>query len=122
MPSTGSIADLPIEEILRLRFGIERAQLVAICQRFHIIEMGLFGSALRDDFRPDGDDPSDVDLLVVFEPGYQRSWQDYIALQDTLRDLFQREVDVVLKKLLDNPYRRARILRSNRVIYESSLK
>jgi uncharacterized protein with HEPN domain len=41
---------------------------------------------------------------VVFEPGYRQSWDDYITLQDALRDLFQREVDVVLKKLLDNPY------------------
>lgn len=34
------------------------------CQRYHITRLSLFGSVLRDDFKPD----SDVDVLVEFEP------------------------------------------------------
>ncbi|HEY9906912.1 MAG TPA: nucleotidyltransferase domain-containing protein [Thermosynechococcaceae cyanobacterium] len=36
------------------------------CQHWHIIKLSLFGSVLRDDFRPD----SDVDVLVEFQPEY----------------------------------------------------
>lgn len=66
MTVTRSVAKMPVEEILRLRFGVDRAEIAAICQRFNIVEMGLFGSALRDDFRRDGANPSDVDLLVTY--------------------------------------------------------
>ncbi len=111
------IQQIPVDEILCQRFGVDRAAVAAICERFRIVEMGLFGSALRDDFRSEGDDPSDVDLLVVFEAGYRRSWQEALALETALKELFQREVDVVLKKLLENPYRRAKILRTHQMIY-----
>ena len=47
---------------LRQRLGVSKAQLAAFCQRWKITERAVFGSALRDDFRPD----SDVDLLVQF--------------------------------------------------------
>jgi uncharacterized protein len=118
MTTTESIADLPVEDILRLRFGIEKAQLVAIGQRFHIIEMGLFGSALRDDFRPDGDDPSDVDLLITFEPNYHLSWQEWLALETEVEALFRHKVDLCVKRRLQNPYSKTEILRTTRVIYE----
>jgi uncharacterized protein len=35
------------------------------CRRWKIAELCVFGSALREDFRPD----SDLDLLVKFAPG-----------------------------------------------------
>lgn len=116
-PPSNSVLEMTVEEILQSRLNVNPEDLTAICQQFQIIEMGLFGSALREDFRVGGDDPSDVDLLVVFRSGYRLSWTDWTALESKLRSVFQREVDIVRKNLLNNPYRRAKILRSNRVIY-----
>lgn len=115
---TGVELERPIEEILKERLGINRSEIIAICKQFGIIELGLFGSILRDDFRVEGDNPSDVDVLVVFESGCRVSWQVWLNLQAALEKLFERKVDVVRKPLLKNPYRRAEILRTNRLVYE----
>jgi uncharacterized protein len=117
--TSASVLDRPIEEILQARFGVDRAVIVALCQRFRIVELGLFGSAVRDDFRDGGADPSDVDLLVVFEVGYSASYQEYLDLREAAEGLFGRKVDICQKRLLENPYSRADILRTNRVIYAS---
>ena len=45
---------------------IPKDEIAAFCRRHHIRKLSLFGSVLRDDFRPD----SDVDVLVEFEPGH----------------------------------------------------
>ncbi len=112
-----SVLDRPIDEILMARFGVDRAAIVPLCERFRIVEMGVFGSAVRDDFREGGEDPSDVDLLVVFEEGYRHTYQEHFELQDVATQLFGRKVDICEKLLLKNPYSRADILRTNRVIY-----
>jgi uncharacterized protein len=107
----------PIAQLLQARLGVDASQVVALCDRYPIVEFGIFGSVLRDDFRAEGSDPSDVDTLVMFEPGYRLSWQTWRELQDSLEQLFGRKVDVVRKELLTNPYRRAEILRTYQVIY-----
>ncbi len=48
------------------RIAIDREKLAEFCRQNHIRRLALFGSVLRDDFRPD----SDVDVLVEFEPGH----------------------------------------------------
>jgi uncharacterized protein len=50
----------------RARIKIPRAEIAVFCRRHHIRKLALFGSVLRDDFRPD----SDIDVLVEFESGY----------------------------------------------------
>ena len=114
----GVALEQPIEEILKERLQVERSALVEICEQFEIAELGLFGSVLRDDFRAGGDDPSDVDLLIVYGPEREASWEKWLGLNETLEALFGRKVDVVQKRLLENPYRRANILKTNRVVYE----
>lgn len=66
-----------------------------------------------DDFRPD----SDVDVLVSFAPHSDVSYWDWPEMQDELKEIFGREVDVVIKEGLRNPYRRQRILTTREVIY-----
>ena len=46
-------------------------QIAEFCQRWQVIEFALFGSVLRDDFRPD----SDVDVMVQFHPDATRHSQ-----------------------------------------------
>jgi uncharacterized protein with HEPN domain/predicted nucleotidyltransferase len=48
------------------RIPVDRRKIAEFCRRHHIRRLKLFGSVLRDDFRPD----SDVDVLVEFEPGH----------------------------------------------------
>jgi hypothetical protein len=91
----------------------------AFCQKWQIIEFALFGSVLRDDFRPE----SDIDVLVTFAPEYQRSLSDAIAMQEDIEALFGRKVDLVNRESIErsrNYIRRREILNSARVIYEDS--
>ncbi|HET7229934.1 MAG TPA: nucleotidyltransferase family protein [Longimicrobium sp.] len=83
------------------------------CRRWHITEFALFGSVLRDDFRPD----SDVDVLVTFQPGIRRSLFDRAAMLEELREMFGRNVDLAEKSQIENPFIRKRVLAQNRVIY-----
>jgi len=75
--------------------------------------LALFGSVLRNDFRPD----SDVDVLVSFEPESPWTLWDLSRMREELREIFGREVDLVEKKALRNPFRRLAILEGQRVIY-----
>ncbi len=86
-----------------------------LCRRWKVKELALFGSVLRDDFRPD----SDVDVLVTFADRAGWSLFDFVRMADELAKLFGREVDLVEKKGLRNPFRRAAILGSKEVIYAS---
>ena len=56
----------------------------------HIRRLSLFGSILRDDFRPD----SDVDVLVEFEPDHVPGFFGLFDLQEELSALFGRRVDL----------------------------
>ena len=106
---TDTTSALPSMLIDRLR--LSDPEIIDFCQRWHIQELGLFGSVLRADFRED----SDIDVLVVFE----RDW-DYLKsenVQQELSQLVRRDVDLTQKRLLLNPFSRAEILRTYRVLY-----
>lgn len=95
------------------RIKASPAQIAEFCQRWHITEFALFGSVLRDDFRPD----SDVDVLLTFSPEQWLTWDDWQAMQTEIETLFKRNVDLVSKQYLKNPYRRHEILNTRQVIY-----
>ncbi len=86
------------------------------CRRWKITEFSLFGSVIRDDFRPD----SDVDVLVVFEPTVSWDFDHYDAMQAELEGMFGRRVDLVERKNLVNPFRRRHILSNRRVLYAAA--
>ena len=89
-------------------------RIAAFCRKWGITEFSLFGSVLRDDFRPD----SDVDVLVTFHPGGGYTFETLPDLLDELSALFGgRAIDLVEKPLLTNPFRRHAILTSRQVIY-----
>jgi uncharacterized protein len=83
------------------------------CRKWKIREFSLFGSVLRKDFRPD----SDVDVLIEFEPDHPWSLYDLVDMEDELREIFKRDIDLVTKGGLKNPIRRREILRTRRVLY-----
>lgn len=88
-------------------------QIAEFCQRWNIMEFALFGSVLRDNFRPD----SDIDVLVTFSPDYRLTRDDWTNMQEEIEALFNRKVDLVSKEYLKNPYRRYEILNTCQVIY-----
>ncbi len=57
------------------------------CQKWQIRELSLFGSVLRDDFRPD----SDIDVLVTFAPDAPWSLLDLVNMEYELADLTNQE-------------------------------
>lgn len=97
----------------RLKIDLDRERLADFCRRWRITEFALFGSVLREDFRPD----SDLDVLVSFEPDAPWSLWDLSTMRHELEEIFGREVDLVEKKALRNPFRRHAILTSKQVIY-----
>lgn len=86
------------------------------CRKWHVVEFALFGSILREDTRPD----SDVDVLVTFADDVRLSLYDWVDMEDELRRIFGRDVDLVSKSGLRNPFRRHEILRTQKVIYAST--
>lgn len=93
---------------------VPQERIEAFCRRWRVRELSLFGSVLRDDFRPD----SDVDVLLDLEPGHGLSLYDLDEIESELSEIFGgREVDVTFKSALRNPFRRHEILRTHRVLY-----
>ena len=88
-------------------------QISRFCGKWKIIEFSLFGSILRQDFGPD----SDVDVLVAFAPDHGWSLFDWVEMIDELKAMFGREVDLVARSGLKNPFRRQEIMRTRQVMY-----
>lgn len=95
------------------RVELPQAQLDDFCQRWKVTEFAVFGSALREDFHAQ----SDVDVLVSFAPQAGWSLFDLVEMQDELEQIFGREVDLVERDSLRNPFRRRAILENMQVVY-----
>lgn len=83
------------------------------CQRWKIREFSIFGSVLREDFNS----RSDVDVLLSFLENAQWGLFDLVDMKEELEKIFGREVDIVEKEGIRNPFRRREILRTREVIY-----
>jgi len=86
--------------------------IAALCRRYHVRELALFGSAVREDFRPD----SDIDLLIEFEPETKVGFMTLARLQRELSIVLGRRVDLVPKGGL-KPIIRRSVLDSAEVLY-----
>ena len=95
------------------RINLTEDKIAEFCRKWKITELALFGSVLRDDFRPD----SDIDILVTFTDDCGHSLFDLAQMQEQLKDILGREIELVEKKSLRNPFRRHHILNNMEVIY-----
>ena len=94
-----------------------RAEVAALCQRFHVRRLELFGSAASGPFDPAR---SDFDFLVEFERSPEaRPFDDYFGLKEALESLLARPVDLVMADAVANPYLRASIERTRVTVYAS---
>ena len=98
------------------RIAIDPGRIADFCGKWRISRLELFGSVLRDDFRPD----SDVDLLVTYEPGASPSLRQLTEIEEELRGILGRDVDLVPRKMIEaspNYIRRKSILSTVMEIY-----
>ena len=92
-----------------------REAIAALCERFGVARLDIFGSALRDDFRPG---ESDLDLLVEFAPLDPHALADaYFGLLDGLRELLGTDVDLVMSDAVKNRYIAREIERTKQSFY-----
>jgi uncharacterized protein len=97
-------------------FEIEHQLLEALCQRWKIKRLWLFGSILRNDFHAG----SDIDLLVEFGRDADWSLLDHVEMEQEFSDLLGRPVDVVTRRAVEqskNTLRRDAILNSAELVY-----
>lgn len=98
------------------RLGVSPDTIAEFCRRWKITELALFGSALREDFRPD----SDIDMLATFAPDAEWSLLDHVQMEEELASVCARPVDLVTRRGLErsrNWIRRREILDSAEVVY-----
>lgn len=105
-----------LDKLVSKRLGVPPSQIAQVCQQWKITELAVFGSALREDFNPE----SDLDLLVTFAPDAQVTLFDLEAIEQQLKALCGREVDVVSKRAIERSHnwiRRQNILEQAQVMY-----
>ncbi|MBE7487393.1 MAG: hypothetical protein DIKNOCCD_00403 [bacterium] len=100
---------------MAIQIELDKEALQKFCQKWHIKELSLFGSVLREDFGPD----SDVDFLVSFMPNTQLDIDSFLEMKAELEDQLGRRVDLVQKEAIRNPWKKSEILETQRVIYAS---
>lgn len=100
----------------KIQIMVPKDQIAAFCRKWKITELALFGSVLREDFRPD----SDVDVLVTFSPDSEWGVEHLLDMKEELEALFGRRVDLVDKRLVEesrNYIRRKHILSHLETLY-----
>ncbi|HOW58070.1 MAG TPA: nucleotidyltransferase domain-containing protein [Smithellaceae bacterium] len=100
-----------------MKFNIEqyipKTDMEAFCRQNHIRKLALFGSALRDQLKPD----SDIDLLVEFEQDHIPGLITLAGMEIELSDKIGRKVDIRTPRDLSR-YFRDEVVRQAEVQYE----
>ncbi|MBF0289338.1 MAG: nucleotidyltransferase domain-containing protein [SAR324 cluster bacterium] len=91
-----------------------KSEIFSICKSLRVKRLDLFGSATGESFSS----KSDVDVLVEFERYKGGNLFDrYFDLKEKLQLLFNREVDVVVEKAIQNPYFKEKLQNTRKTIY-----
>lgn len=98
----------------RSRIPVPEDKIREFCKKHHIRSLALFGSVLRDDFRP----TSDVDVLVEFEKGYTPGYFGLFGMQEELSAILGRKVDLRTPQELSR-YFRDEVLAEREVYYQT---
>lgn len=98
-----------------LRVDLPFDRIEEFCRRWRVVELAVFGSALRDDFGAG----SDVDFLYSFAPGTHWGWA-IVDMEDDLRRIVGRPIDLISRKAVERSAgsgRNRTIIESARTIY-----
>ena len=96
----------------KLSIEVPEPKIAEFCRRNHIRKLSLFGSVLRDDFRPE----SDVDVLVEFDPEHVPGLR-FFSLEEELSEILGRKVELSTPSFLSR-YFRQDVLTEAAVQYE----
>jgi uncharacterized protein len=94
-----------------IKVDLPKEKIADFCRRHHIRKLAVFGSALREDFRPD----SDLDVLVEFDSGHTPGLA-FFGMEQELSELLGRKVDLNTPQFL-SPYFRDKVLAEAEVQY-----
>ena len=103
-------------EVKKLKIELPQQIISEFCHKWQIYEMCLFGSVLREDFRPD----SDIDILVSFQDSVSWGLLEFSRMKRELENLLGRKVDLLTKKSIEQSHnwiRQREILETAQVIY-----
>ena len=92
----------------------KRDEITALCRRFGVRRLELFGSAVRGDFDPE---TSDFDFILEFDDSDGDLLDRFIGLGDALEELLGKPADFVFEEKLTNPYLKASINRNRELLY-----
>jgi uncharacterized protein len=98
------------------RIQIDEHKLTAFCEKWKITKLELFGSVLRDDFRPD----SDVDVLATLVPNAGWTLFDWVIMAEELETIIGRKIDILTRRSIEsseNYLLRRGILQNTKQIY-----
>ncbi|MET0396019.1 MAG: nucleotidyltransferase family protein [Longimicrobiaceae bacterium] len=99
-----------------LPISVDQDRIAEFCRQHRIRRLALFGSVLRDDFRPD----SDVDVLVEFEPDHVPGLLGIARMERELSGLFEgRRVDLRTPADLSR-YFRDEVVSTARIQYDAA--
>jgi len=102
--------------MLTIQLQIPKEPLAEFCRRWQVSELAIFGSALGENFGPE----SDIDVLVTFAADADWSLFDHVRMEQELKSMFKRDVDLVSRRAIErsqNWIRRKTILETAQVIY-----
>ena len=90
------------------------AEVSALCRRYGVRKLELFGSATTGAFDPQ---TSDFDFLIDMDPEGDSLFHRYFDLKEALEARFGREVDLVMVGALENPYFIESINKTRQTVY-----
>ena len=90
------------------------AEIIALCQKYKVKELCVFGSALTDHFNKD----SDVDFTVVFDKAsIEDYFINYFDFTFALEELLHRDVDLIEYEAIRNPYFKKEVEATRQPVY-----
>jgi uncharacterized protein len=99
--------------MVKTKIEIPTIKIQEFCRKWQINELSLFGSVLRADFGP----KSDIDVMVSFDDKAVWDLFDLVDMIEELKVIFGRDVDLVEKGTIRNPFRRHSIMANKEVLY-----
>lgn len=90
------------------------AQIIALCEKYKVKQLCVFGSVLTDSFNKD----SDIDFTVIFNKAEVGDYfTNYFDFKFALEDLFRRDVDLVEYEAIRNQYFKEEVDETRQYIY-----
>ena len=100
---------------MSMRIDEKREEIAEACQRYGIERLFIFGSALKEDFKPG---ESDIDLLVKFGPiDISKKFHTYLEARAAFSKILQAEVDLVMSGAVKNKVIAGEINRTKKLLY-----